>query len=127
MTSALEQRLPFIDHKLFDLARALPDALMLREGREKWVLREALRPLLTAEVYAGRRRPFLAPPSVLQDDSPMLTLVQDTLRSPTAATLPFFDHAVLVKLLDRLRTLTGPERATLDPMRLLLTAVAVLH
>lgn len=127
MASAVEQRLPFIDHKLFEFARALPDALMLRDGREKWVLREALRPFVTDEVYAGRKRPFLAPPSVLQEDSPMFALVQDTLRSRAVANLPFFDHGALMKFLDQLRTLKGPERAPFDPMLLFLTSVAVLH
>ncbi len=127
MASAVEQRLPFIDHRLFEFARNLPGNLMMREGREKWALREAMRPFVTPEVYAGRKHPFLAPPSVLQDGSPMFTLVQDTLRSQSAASLPFFDHRALVSFLDQLQTFKGPERAPFDPMLLLLTSVAILH
>lgn len=127
MAHAVEQRLPFIDHVLFEFARQLPGDLMMREGREKWILREALRPFVTPEVYAGRKHPFLAPPSVLQEGSAMFALVQDTLRSEAAAGLPFFDHGVLTAFLDQLRTLKGPERAPFDPMLLLLTSVAILH
>jgi asparagine synthase (glutamine-hydrolysing) len=127
MAHAVEQRLPLIDHVLFEFARYLPGDLMVRDGREKWVLREALRPFVTPEVYAGRKHPFLAPPSVLQEGSAMFALVQDTLRSEAAALVPFFEHRALTGFLDQLRTLKGPERAPFDPMLLLLTSVAILH
>lgn len=127
MAHAVEQRLPLIDHVLFEFARHLPGNLMMREGREKWVLREALRPFVTPEVYAGRKHPFLAPPSVLQEGSAMFALVQDTLRSEGAARVPFLERRALTAFLDQLRMLKGPERAPFDPMLLLLTSVAILH
>ena len=59
MAHGVEQRLPFLDHELFEFARNIPSALLLRDGREKWALREAMKPFVTEQVYLGRKRPFV--------------------------------------------------------------------
>lgn len=127
MAHAVELRLPFLDHKLFESARDIPADLLLRDGQQKWVLREAMRPFVLEKICDGRKQPFIAPPSALQERSPLLTLVQDTLRSEVSASLPFFDRRAVITLLDRLQSAGITERAALDPVLLMLLSVSVLH
>jgi asparagine synthase (glutamine-hydrolysing) len=127
MAHAVEQRLPFLDHKLFEWMRIAPASLLWRDGREKWILREALRPFVTDAVYAGKKHPFTAPRSTLQKDSAMLGLAQDMLRSDSMASVPFLNHTGITGLLDRLPALSDQDRAALDPAVMMLLSMAVLQ
>jgi asparagine synthase (glutamine-hydrolysing) len=46
----IEARVPFLDHRLVELAFSLPVAYSIRDGRLKWILREAFAGLLPDEV-----------------------------------------------------------------------------
>jgi asparagine synthase (glutamine-hydrolysing) len=54
MAHSLEGRVPFLDHRLVELAYGLPAAELVRNGMTKVILREALRDLLPDEVRARR-------------------------------------------------------------------------
>ena len=82
---------------------------------EKYVLREAARPFLTETVYGRHKHPFLTPPAALAPDGRLYELVQDTLRGPSLAALPFFDRAKVVALLDELPDLDEGSRTAYDP------------
>jgi len=127
MAHAVEQRLPFLDHKLFEVARALPVELLRRDGQEKWVLREAMRPFVTEEVYRRKKQPFLAPPTLLQEGSAMLKFAEEKLRGEALAATGFFDATAIEALLKRMRTMSGAERAPLDPTVLMMCSLAVLQ
>jgi asparagine synthase (glutamine-hydrolysing) len=62
MAHGVEGRLPFLDTPLVEFAGRIPPDLQIRDGREKHLLREAVRPLVTEEVAARRKQPFFAPP-----------------------------------------------------------------
>jgi asparagine synthase (glutamine-hydrolysing) len=50
MAHALELRLPFTDHRLVEFSMRLPAEMKLRGRKTKYLLREAVRPLLPAEI-----------------------------------------------------------------------------
>ncbi|MBK1658288.1 asparagine synthase (glutamine-hydrolyzing) [Paracraurococcus ruber] len=58
MAVSLELRPPILDHELVEWGMALPAALKLRDGVGKYVLREAMGPLLPAELLWGKKRGF---------------------------------------------------------------------
>ena len=61
MAASIESRVPFLDHKLVEFAAALPGRLKLRGFTTKWILREAVRSLLPAEILSRPKMGFPVP------------------------------------------------------------------
>ena len=127
MAHSVEGRLPFLDHHVVELARELPISQKIRGMTEKHVLREAARPVLTATVYGRHKHPFVTPPSALAPGERLHTLVQDTLRGSALASLPFYDRAKVVAVLDGLPAFSDAARTALDPILMLLLSACSLH
>ena len=127
MAHSVEGRLPFLDHHVVELARDLPISQKIRGMTEKYVLREAARPVLTATVYGRHKHPFLTPPSALSPGERLHELVQGSLRGPALASLPFYDQAKVVALLDALPTLSDDTRTAFDPVLMMLLSACGLH
>jgi len=114
MAHSIEGRLPFLDHKLFEFCRELPLNLKIRGHVEKYILREALRDILPAEIYHRQKHPFMAPP--LSTQPQVIELLQDTLRSNSFAKLPFFDGHKVKQLLERMHLMDKAECKAWDPV-----------
>ncbi len=123
MAHSIEGRLPFLDHHVVELARDLPVDQKIRGLVEKFVLRAAARPVLTATVHARQKHPFTTPPVALAPDGRLYQLLQDTLRGPALESLPFFDRPRVVALLDELPAMDDGRRTAYDmPLMFLLSA-----
>jgi asparagine synthase (glutamine-hydrolysing) len=61
MRCALEVRIPFLDHRVVELANAMPATLKVRGATQKYVLRRVLRDVVPGEVLAGPKRGFGLP------------------------------------------------------------------
>lgn len=61
MMHGLEVRAPFLDIELVDFVRRLPSSFKLRGGRTKALLKEALAPVVPAEVLARSKKGFGVP------------------------------------------------------------------
>ena len=61
MACSLECRVPFLDHKLVELAASIPAEHKLANGRLKGVLKDAVRDVLPESVINRRKRGFGAP------------------------------------------------------------------
>lgn len=67
MAHSVEGRQPFLDHRLTEYVMALPPSVKLhwdtktRTFSEKWILKEAMKPFITEELYARKKHPFSAP------------------------------------------------------------------
>jgi asparagine synthase (glutamine-hydrolysing) len=59
MAHSLEARLPYLDHRLYDLAKDIPVDLKMRGGVEKAVLRNAADGLLPDEIRLRRKTGFM--------------------------------------------------------------------
>ncbi|MDR3622805.1 MAG: asparagine synthase (glutamine-hydrolyzing) [Paludisphaera borealis] len=127
MAHSVEGRLPFLDHHVVELARSLPISQKIRGITEKYVLREAARPVLTATVHGRHKHPFLAPPAALSPGERLHELMQETLRGPALASLPFYDQSKVVALLDSLPALSDDARTAFDPVLMILLSACGLH
>jgi asparagine synthase (glutamine-hydrolysing) len=127
MAHSIEGRVPFLDHEVVELAMRFPGSLLINGTTEKYVLREAARDVLTETVYRRQKHPFLAPPATSGLSGPLFERLQDTLRSRALASLPIFDQAAVLSLLDRLRYMDPETRQLIDPVLMLVTSACVLH
>ena len=59
MAHSLEIRIPFLDHKLYDTAKWIPDDFKMREGIEKAVLRDAGKGILPEDLRTRRKQGFM--------------------------------------------------------------------
>lgn len=91
MAHSVEARTPFLDHHLTEYVNRLPPSVKLRYSadipsdngdlgpiwtkssialqslNEKWILRQAVRPYITDELYQRKKHPFLAPTRWAED------------------------------------------------------------
>ena len=61
MAASIESRVPFLDHPLVEFAAQLPPRLKLRGLTTKWILREAVKTLLPADILTRRKMGFPVP------------------------------------------------------------------
>jgi asparagine synthase (glutamine-hydrolysing) len=68
MAHSIEARTPFMDHHFCEYVNNLPPSLKIKTEEdgtlnEKWVLKEAVKPYITDEIYNRTKHPYLAPSS----------------------------------------------------------------
>ncbi|NEQ74452.1 MAG: asparagine synthase (glutamine-hydrolyzing) [Okeania sp. SIO2C9] len=114
MAHSIEGRLPFLDHKVVELVRNIPVSMKIRGLTEKYVLREAAKPLITETIYKRQKHQFLTPPSTFKPNEPLQELVQDTLRSSEMSDIPFYNHTAIIDLLDQLPNMDEKQRSSVD-------------
>lgn len=102
MSHSIEGRVPFMDHHVAEYLQRVPVSLKIRGMTEKYILREAVKDVITKTVYERQKHPFLSPPATLNPDQPLHALMQDTLRGSAAANVPFLDQKKVVAALDGL-------------------------
>lgn len=110
MYFSIENRSPFLDRGLFEMACRIPTRFLVRDGFAKIVLRDAMRGVVPEAVLNNRRKVgFNAPvTSFLRIDQPD---VRDYLLAPS----PIFNHVrrdKIEKLLAPYAAATGEPRAT---------------
>jgi asparagine synthase (glutamine-hydrolysing) len=127
MAHSIEGRVPFLDHHLVEIIRSQPVSQKIRGMTEKYVLREAVRDVITDTVYRRQKHPFLSPPATLNPKEKLSTLVQDTLRGPVLASIPFFDQTKIIGILDSLNTMDEGSRVAMDQVLMILVSACVLH
>jgi asparagine synthase (glutamine-hydrolysing) len=127
MAHSIEGRVPFLDHKLVELIRSQPVNQKIRGMTEKYVLREAVKDVITDTVYQRQKHPFLSPPATLNPDETFSIYVQDTLRGSVMKSMPFFDQKQVVRLLDSLPQMDEGARTANDQVLMLLVSMCVLH
>jgi asparagine synthase (glutamine-hydrolysing) len=127
MAHSIEGRVPFLDHHVVEVIRSQPVKQKIRGMTEKYVLREAVRDVITDTVYRRQKHPFLSPPATLNPDQKLSTLVQDTLRGPVLASIPYFDQTKVIGLLDSLHTMDESAQVANDQVLMLLVSACVLQ
>jgi asparagine synthase (glutamine-hydrolysing) len=127
MAHSIEGRVPFLDHHVVETICRQPVNQKIRGMTEKYVLREAVRDVITDTVYRRQKHPFLSPPATLNPEETFSTYVQDTLRGPVMASIPYFNQKKIVCLLDRLHSMDTGARTASDQILMPLVSMCVLH
>jgi asparagine synthase (glutamine-hydrolysing) len=127
MAHSIEGRVPFLDHKLVELIVRQPVNQKIRGMTEKYVLREAVKDVITDSVYGRQKHPFLSPPATLNPDDRFHDYVQEMLRGKTFASLPFFNQKAVIELLDQMPSMDDGARTAADQILMVLASLCVLH
>lgn len=90
MAAGIEERVPFLDHKLVELAARIPAGMLTKGFQTKALLKKALAPYVPQEVMYRRKVGFAVPvgPWFRQ---PLKSLVMDLVLSPEAKTRGYFN------------------------------------
>jgi asparagine synthase (glutamine-hydrolysing) len=126
MAHSVEGRVPFLDHEVVELICRMPVGMKIRGMTEKYVLREAARPVLTDTVYRRQKHPFLSPPATLNPHDRLHEMVHDTLRGSGLDRMPFVDRGKVARLLDGLGALEPGEQVAMDQILMILLSGSVL-
>lgn len=94
MAASLEERVPFLDHKLVELAARIPERWLTRGFRPKAFLKRALAPYLPAETLRRRKVGFKVP---VGDwfRKPLKSMVADLVLSPEALGRGYFNRRAM--------------------------------
>jgi asparagine synthase (glutamine-hydrolysing) len=98
MAASIESRVPFLDHKLVEFAASLPPRLKLRGFTTKWVLREAVRSILPAEIFSRPKMGFPVP-FALWMRGPWSAVARDVLLDPRSRQRGIIDPGAVDRLL----------------------------
>jgi len=102
LAHGVEGRLPFLDPEVIGLASSMPASLLLRDGIEKWPLRQAVSDLVVPSIARRRKHPFMAPPLSLVDRGLARSWLADVLDSDAARGQPFIDPTRVLAAFDAL-------------------------
>ncbi|MDD9900247.1 MAG: asparagine synthase (glutamine-hydrolyzing) [Alphaproteobacteria bacterium] len=127
MAQSIEGRLPFLDHHFFAFCRSLPMNLKIKDGIEKYILREAAKPYLTQTVYTRQKHPFMAPPVSRFSDTALMSFVRDTVASQNFKSIPFYDSNKATNLLDSFSGLPDTDRAAQEPVLMMMLTTSILQ
>lgn len=127
MAHSVEGRVPFLDHHVVELIRSQPVTQKIHGMTEKYVLRESVRDVITDTVYRRQKHPFLSPPATLNPQGKLNTFMQDTLRGPVLAAIPFFNQKKVIGLLDSLDGMDEGARIANDQVLMTVVSACVLQ
>ena len=97
MATAVELRVPFLDHKLLEYVASLPDSMKVRGDQGKWVLRRAMGNVLPPSILHRTKKGFPNPTaSWLRYD--LREFVRDTLFATNSACKEFFDPQAIERI-----------------------------
>jgi len=97
MAHSIESRVPLLDNEVIAFASALPDALKIKGGRRKHVLKEVAATLLPREIIERKKQGF-GVPLVTWFRGNLRELFADTLLAPAALQRGYFQPAFVSRL-----------------------------
>lgn len=100
MATSVEGRVPFLDYRMIELSFRLDNALKVRGGVGKWVLREALKSVLPEEILNRPKVGFHVPVTSWFGDK-LSGLARQVLLHEPGETAGLFDREAIQTLLER--------------------------
>jgi asparagine synthase (glutamine-hydrolysing) len=116
MANSVEGRYPFLDVRMYELARRMPPDLKLRALQEKYILKRAFKSKLPAEITKRIKNPYRAPDALALYHGNLREKVMASLSPYSVRRHGIFRSEGVAKLLDRLKATEQP--SALDNMAL---------
>ena len=100
MAASIESRVPFLDHRLAEFTARMPREMKVRGGTTKWILREAMKGLLPAEILERPKMGFPVPVGSWFR-GPYKHIVDEYILGPRAIERGIFDAGYIRSLVAR--------------------------
>src|SRR6476620_493589 len=99
MSVSLEGREPMLDHRVIEFLAQLPSSFKIRNGVNKWLLKQVVHRYVPKELMERPKRPFIAPLMVwFRDD--LKEQLKYYLSEQSLSKTAVFDHVPIIKLRD---------------------------
>jgi asparagine synthase (glutamine-hydrolysing) len=126
MAHSVEGRVPFLDHKLVEYVVTLPVSYKIRDMQEKYLLREALRPVLSKTVYERQKQPFFAPPMSGNKKDPLYRFMKDYI-GDNADKLPLFNSKKVKTMIKLMPFLPTKSKEKIDKAMVILASIVAMN
>ncbi|WP_367607793.1 asparagine synthase (glutamine-hydrolyzing) [Legionella sp. W05-934-2] len=110
MANSIEGRVPFLDHHVAEYAQQLPTQLKIKDGVEKYILREATKHILPPWIYERSKQPFFAPES----SGELYDFMGDVFHSDLLKYSPFYCQKSVIKLYKNYYSLDAKNKISTD-------------
>ena len=99
MASSVVTRQPFLDYRIIEFAFSLDNALKVRDGHTKYIMRRAMRDKLPSSVIDDPRKLFFPGPNVRWLEGELRPLLQSLLGQGQPRVSEFIDRSTLNSLI----------------------------
>jgi len=129
MAHTIEGRVPFLDRRVYEVARTLPTHFKMNEHSvEKYILKETFKNDITPLIYQKQKHPFIAPPLLSwsggQQTNNVKVMLFDILNSQSMINHHFFDNEKIKTMLVKLINSNNPAlQAKYDPIIMLILTI----
>ncbi|HEY5599805.1 MAG TPA: asparagine synthase (glutamine-hydrolyzing), partial [Candidatus Manganitrophaceae bacterium] len=104
MANSVEQRFPFLDHRVVEFAAQIPPSLKMRRLQEKHILRQGSRGLIPQAILDREKRPFRAPDrAAVLPDGKGRPYVEEVFSRPALEETGIFAPPAVQTLLNKIR------------------------
>lgn len=106
MVHHVESRTPFLDHHVTEYANGIPPSLKMKYDpekhvyQEKHILRQAMKPFITEEVFSRKKQPFLGP-TLYQDGGSFHKMLLRVVTKENVEALGFVDWEASRDIVDK--------------------------
>jgi asparagine synthase (glutamine-hydrolysing) len=104
MAHSLEYRLPFLDHRLIELAFKMPTNLKIRGKTDKYIERRLADKVFPAHIARRAKVPFYLPVEFFLEKAPFQALVRENLNEAAVKRRGYFDPKAVTALIEKMHT-----------------------
>ncbi len=99
LSSGVEERVPFLDHRLVELAYTIPPRLKVNGMNEKYIFRKAMQQIVPPEILVRKKQRFYVPIDLwIKDD--LKPMVEQFLSRKNIERHGYFNYLYVQRLLD---------------------------
>lgn len=105
MSNSVEGRFPFLDHRVVEMAFAMPDEFKLNGFDQKHILKETYKHIIPNAIINRPKRPYMAPDLVafIGDDGQLSEMADEMLSTPKIQKYGFFDEKMVKRFLNKFK------------------------
>ena len=100
MAHGLESRVPFLDHEIVEFAARMPPNVKFKNGNLKHILKEAVRPVVPASIYARKDKMGFPTPLSEWMRAPAKAFIMDIFSSQKAKQRGYINYQTILEQLE---------------------------